>query len=109
TQAGVEGVKQLRYCTSCGVDAMEVDPLSVTFRWQINGFSKLREREVHSNTFLVGGYSWRLVMYPEGNKDSKGLSLFLGVANASTLQPGWTKRVDFALTVSLTGQSQCGE
>ncbi|CAI5507608.1 unnamed protein product, partial [Closterium sp. Naga37s-1] len=39
------------------------DSLLVTFRWQINGFSKLTERRVHSNTFLVGGYSccWSLL------------------------------------------------
>ncbi|CAI5464489.1 unnamed protein product [Closterium sp. Yama58-4] len=78
---------------------MEVDPLSVTFRWQIDGFSKLTERAVYSNTFLVGGYTWRLMMYPEGSKDLEDLALFLGVANYATLPPGWTKHMDFVLTV----------
>ncbi|CAI5528448.1 unnamed protein product, partial [Closterium sp. Naga37s-1] len=98
-QARVEGVKQLRYCTSCGADAMEVNSLSGTFQWQIDGFSELTEVSVYSNTFLVGGYSWQLLVHLENGEKSEDLSLYLYVANAATLQPGWTKRMDFVLTV----------
>ncbi|CAI5463222.1 unnamed protein product [Closterium sp. Yama58-4] len=118
-QAGRGGACETAYCTSCGADVMEVNSLSGTFQWQIDGFSELAEASVYSNTFLVGGYCWcvlvlaafqvvyrriqpgmrQLLVYPEGGEKSEDLSLYLVVANAATVPPGWTKRMDFVLTV----------
>ncbi|CAI5532111.1 unnamed protein product [Closterium sp. Naga37s-1] len=52
-QAGRGGVCETAYCTSCGVDAMEVYSLSGTFQWQIDGFSELTEAVTKRVDYLL--------------------------------------------------------
>ncbi|CAI7812546.1 unnamed protein product [Closterium sp. NIES-53] len=74
------------------------DPLSRTFRWQIDNFSKVTERKIYSKpNFAVGGYNWRLLIFPRGNTQAEQLSVYLDVADAQTLPPGWTKSAHFVL------------
>ncbi|XP_031256349.1 uncharacterized protein LOC116114342 [Pistacia vera] len=45
-----------------------------------------------SAEFEAGGYKWKLVLYPNGNKSKNVadyISLYLAIADASLLPPGW--------------------
>ncbi|GJP56486.1 hypothetical protein CLOM_g15553 [Closterium sp. NIES-68] len=76
------------------------DPLSRTFRWQIDNFSNMAERKIFSKpSFMVGGYNWRLLIFPRGNNQAEQLSVYLDVADATTLPPGWTKSAHFVLSL----------
>ncbi|XP_062000349.1 MATH domain and coiled-coil domain-containing protein At3g58210-like isoform X1 [Rosa rugosa] len=74
---------------------------SGTFTWRIENFSNLKIGKYVSNIFTIGGIKWQLSMYLTGNDKSLGkhLSLYLGVANAHDLPPGWTLFAHFRLTV----------
>jgi len=52
----------------------------------------MEEEKCDSRQFEVGGYQWRLVLYPNGKKNSNGnghISLFLTIATTKDLQLGW--------------------
>ncbi|KAL7251756.1 hypothetical protein ACSBR1_013585 [Camellia fascicularis] len=55
-----------------------------------------------SGDFKAGGYKWKLALYPSGNK-SKGikdhLSLYLVMAEGSSVHPGWEVHAVFRLFV----------
>ncbi|KAG5596727.1 hypothetical protein H5410_037959 [Solanum commersonii] len=52
-------------------------------QWKICNFSKLR-KDWLSEKFTVGGYNWKLLVYPQGNVTSKGchISIYLKFVNA---------------------------
>ncbi|KAL6347112.1 hypothetical protein AAG906_012363 [Vitis piasezkii] len=55
-----------------------------------------------SGSFEVGGYKWRLCIYPNGNKKSDGeghISLYLEISDAQNLPLGWEVTVNFKLFV----------
>ncbi|MCI09905.1 ubiquitin carboxyl-terminal hydrolase family protein [Trifolium medium] len=38
------------------------------FTWKIENFSRLNVDEMHSSEpFILGGYPWRILLYPNGN------------------------------------------
>ncbi|KAM7481688.1 hypothetical protein LguiB_006271 [Lonicera macranthoides] len=49
------------------------------FTWKIEKFSSLKDQNYNSNTFVIGGYTWNLRLYPKGNGMARYLSLFLVV------------------------------
>ncbi|KAE8056846.1 hypothetical protein FH972_013582 [Carpinus fangiana] len=65
------------------------------YAFQIKNFSLLlgmKEEKCDSRQFEVGGYQWRLVLYPNGKKNSNGndhISLYLAISNTKDLQLGW--------------------
>ncbi|KAJ7528132.1 hypothetical protein O6H91_16G085500 [Diphasiastrum complanatum] len=97
-----------------GIDAMEVvgqgesvptvenqtvdDPQSGKFTWPIENFSKVNLRKYYSETFVVGGYSWRILVFPKGN-NVDSLSLYLDVADSASLPYGWSRYAHFNLAV----------
>lgn len=68
------------------------------FTWTIEHFSKLDDEEHYSEIFSVGGHKWRVLIYPKGNKVDH-LSIYLDVADSTTLPKGWSRYVSFILTV----------
>ena len=38
-----------------------------TFRWPVRGWSSLTKEEINSPHFDVGGVSWRVKLYPQGD------------------------------------------
>ncbi|XVE76884.1 hypothetical protein DITRI_Ditri13aG0016200 [Diplodiscus trichospermus] len=73
---------------------------------KINSFSAFAEADAmekyESGVFEAGGYKWRLVLYPKGNKKSNGdgcISLYLQIAETETLPLGWQINVNFKLFV----------
>ncbi|KAK9006678.1 hypothetical protein V6N11_019012 [Hibiscus sabdariffa] len=77
------------------------------YLFKIESFSLLAEANVEnfkSDTFEAGGYQWRLVLYPNGNKRSNGsgyISLYLEIFIEKTqnFSLNWEVNVDFKLFV----------
>ncbi|KAM7478369.1 hypothetical protein LguiA_026582 [Lonicera macranthoides] len=48
------------------------------FTWKIDKFSSLKDRKYRSSIFVIGGYTWDLILYPKGKDQEAGcLSLYL--------------------------------
>ncbi|XXG73090.1 hypothetical protein AAC387_Pa07g2067 [Persea americana] len=43
------------------------DPPSSRFTWTIENFSRLNTKKHYSDVFFVGGYKWRVLIFPKGN------------------------------------------
>eukprot|EP00252_Welwitschia_mirabilis_P016662 TRINITY_DN3688_c0_g2_i2.p1 TRINITY_DN3688_c0_g2~~TRINITY_DN3688_c0_g2_i2.p1 ORF type:complete len:1108 (+),score=261.03 TRINITY_DN3688_c0_g2_i2:336-3659(+) len=74
------------------------DPTSSRFTWTIHNFTKLNVRKAYSEIFSVGGYKWRVLIFPRGN-NVDSLSMYLDVADAPTLPYGWSRYAQFSLSV----------
>ncbi|MED6205901.1 hypothetical protein PIB30_022032 [Stylosanthes scabra] len=80
------------------VDAPEAyDPQSGKFTWTIKDFSR-RRRKLYSDSFQVGSYRWRILVFPKGNNVDR-LSVYLNVADSRLLSYGWSGYAQFSLTV----------
>uniref|UniRef100_A0A0V0H703 Putative ovule protein n=1 Tax=Solanum chacoense TaxID=4108 RepID=A0A0V0H703_SOLCH len=80
------------------VDAQAVDdPASARFTWTVEKFSRLNVKK-YSDVFDIGGYKWRILIFPKGN-DVDYLSMYLDVADAATLPTGWSRHAKFSLAV----------
>nr|GEV63503.1 MATH domain-containing protein At5g43560-like isoform X1 [Tanacetum cinerariifolium] len=75
-----------------------VSDLYGNYTWPINKFSKIDDRELRSNVFKVGGYSWYILIYPQGCDVCNHLSLFLCV-DRDKLLPGWSQYAQFTVAV----------
>ncbi|XP_016486549.2 ubiquitin C-terminal hydrolase 12 isoform X1 [Nicotiana tabacum] len=85
--------------TASTVDAQAVDdPASAQFTWTIDNFSRLNVKKLYSEVFNVGGYKWRILIFPKGNKVDC-LSIYLDVADSASLPYGWSKYAQFSLAV----------
>ncbi|KFK35043.1 hypothetical protein AALP_AA5G226800 [Arabis alpina] len=69
------------------------------FTWVIKNFSSLESKFIHSDEFVVGGCKWRLVAYPNGDKDESFLPLYLMVCNYKTLPCGWIRHAKFSMII----------
>jgi len=74
------------------------DPPTSKFSWTIEHLSKLNMKKHYSETFVVGGYKWRILIFPRGNNVDH-LSMYLDVADSSTLPYGWSRYAHFSLAV----------
>ncbi|KAL0299092.1 UNVERIFIED_CONTAM: Ubiquitin carboxyl-terminal hydrolase 12 [Sesamum radiatum] len=74
------------------------DPPSARFTWTIENFSKLNVKKQYSEVFLVGGYKWRVLIFPKGNNVDH-LSMYLDVADSGNLPYGWSRYAQFSLSV----------
>ncbi|ONI21482.1 hypothetical protein PRUPE_2G069300 [Prunus persica] len=82
----------------------EEDVVSGTFTWVIDNFSKLKTDKHYSDVFTIGGFKWRILIRPKGSHDPESdvvdqLSMYLGVADASTLTPGLARYTHFSFTL----------
>ncbi|KAL3523697.1 hypothetical protein ACH5RR_016531 [Cinchona calisaya] len=81
------------------VDAQVADdPPSARFTWTIENFSRLNVKKMYSEIFYVGGYKWRVLIFPKGNNVDH-LSMYLDVADSSSLPYGWSRYAQFSLAV----------
>ncbi|PWA94172.1 TRAF-like protein [Artemisia annua] len=81
------------------VDAPVVDdPPSARFTWTIENFSRLTCKKLYSDVFVVGGYKWRVLIFPKGNNVDH-LSMYLDVADSTALPYGWSRYAQFSLAV----------
>ncbi|KAK4480450.1 hypothetical protein RD792_013523, partial [Penstemon davidsonii] len=81
------------------VETQVVDePPSARFTWTIENFSRLNTKKQYSEVFLVGGFKWRVLIFPKGNNVDH-LSAYLDVADSSALPYGWSRYAQFSLSV----------
>ncbi|KAM0965889.1 hypothetical protein TB2_021397 [Malus domestica] len=69
---------------------------------KLESFSMLKEltgdHRFESDEFEAGGYKWKLVIFPYGNKKKNvegHISIYLQMARTDSLQPDWEVYVDF--------------
>ncbi|KAJ0982593.1 hypothetical protein J5N97_010848 [Dioscorea zingiberensis] len=74
------------------------DPSTSRFTWTIENFSRLNVKKHYSDIFLVGGFKWRVLIFPKGNNVDH-LSMYLDVADSSSLPYGWSRYAQFSLAV----------
>ncbi|KAL0912228.1 hypothetical protein M5K25_018190 [Dendrobium thyrsiflorum] len=72
------------------------DPPSSRFIWTIENFSRLNFKKHYSDVFIVGGYKWRVLIFPKGN-NVEHLSMYLDVADSASLPYGWSRSAQFGL------------
>ncbi|KAL8214253.1 hypothetical protein R6Q57_003702 [Mikania cordata] len=71
----------------------------------IQQFSSLTKHDVQryeSIEFEAGGYKWKLVIHPNGNKSKnveEFLSVYLAMADTTSLAPGWEVHASFRIFV----------
>ncbi|KAF9664825.1 hypothetical protein SADUNF_Sadunf16G0058300 [Salix dunnii] len=74
------------------------DPPSMKFTWTIENFTRLNTKKHYSDIFIVGGYKWRVLIFPKGNNVDH-LSMYLDVADSTTLTYGWSRYAQFSLAI----------
>ncbi|KAK6944170.1 MATH/TRAF domain [Dillenia turbinata] len=74
------------------------DPPTSRFTWTIENFSRLNIKKLYSEVFVVGGYKWRILIFPKGNNVDH-LSMYLDVADSHNLPYGWSRYAQFSLAV----------
>ncbi|CAI0392620.1 unnamed protein product [Linum tenue] len=85
---------------------VEKPPRSLKFTWKIENFARINKKMDYSDTFGVDGYKWRILIYPKGI-DVGHLSIFLDVADNSTLPYGWKRFAKFSLAVVNQFDNKC--
>ncbi|XP_070665822.1 ubiquitin C-terminal hydrolase 13-like isoform X3 [Malus domestica] len=85
---------------ACTVDSQPVeDPPAMKFTWTIENFTRLNtKKHYYSDMFVVGGYKWRILIFPKGNNVDY-LSMYLDAADSRTLPYGWSRCAQFGLAV----------
>ncbi|XP_071910826.1 ubiquitin C-terminal hydrolase 12-like isoform X3 [Coffea arabica] len=74
------------------------EPQASRFTWTIENFSRLNLKKLYSEVFIVGGYKWRVLIFPKGNNVDY-LSMYLDVADSAALPYGWSRYAQFSLAV----------
>jgi len=64
----------------------------------VEGFTRLTELKQYSDTFELGGYKWRLLIFPKGNK-SEFLSVYLDVPETELMPQNWQRAAAFKLSL----------
>ncbi|XP_073221816.1 MATH domain and coiled-coil domain-containing protein At3g58210-like [Cicer arietinum] len=67
------------------------------FTWKIDNFSHLNVENIRSEPFVLGGYPWRILLYPRGNKVNDSLSIYLEAMQTANMSKGWSRDVKFKL------------
>ncbi|XP_024983810.1 ubiquitin carboxyl-terminal hydrolase 12-like isoform X1 [Cynara cardunculus var. scolymus] len=84
------------------VSTAENQPVDETqasrFTWAIENFSRQNSKKLYSDVFMVGGYKWRVLIFPKGN-NVEHLSMYLDVADSPILPYGWSRYAQFSLAV----------
>ncbi|KAJ9540076.1 hypothetical protein OSB04_026582 [Centaurea solstitialis] len=100
--AATEGTQPMEVAPAEAANAVDAptvdDPPSARFTWTIENFSRLNAKKLYSDVFFVGGYKWRVLIFPKGNNVDH-LSMYLDVADSSTLPYGWSRYAQFSLAV----------
>ncbi|KAG0092496.1 hypothetical protein BGZ92_009577 [Podila epicladia] len=75
-----------------------------TFQWDITDWKSLDKR-VTGPEFEIGGYKWRILLFPQGNNDRENCAVYLDSAepnnqDANGQDPNWHVCAQFALLMS---------
>lgn len=69
------------------------------YRWPIHNFSRIKENFLYSETFDIGLFSWRLLIYPKGDKEADHIALFLNFSDAGHISTDASPKAHFELIV----------
>ncbi|XP_071734690.1 ubiquitin C-terminal hydrolase 12-like isoform X2 [Rutidosis leptorrhynchoides] len=101
--AATEGSQPMEVAPAEAANAVDApvadDPPSARFTWTIENFSRVNSKKLYSDVFTVGGYKWRVLIFPKGNNVDH-LSMYLDVADSSALPYGWSRYAQFSLAVA---------
>ncbi|XP_076915502.1 protein RESTRICTED TEV MOVEMENT 3-like isoform X2 [Bidens hawaiensis] len=67
---------------------------------QFSALTKHNVERYESNEFETGGYKWKLVIHPNGNKTKNAgefLSIYLAITDTASLTPGWEVYATFRI------------
>jgi hypothetical protein len=71
-----------------------------THRWIIPDWSKIEQKQLYSEKFIVGGFAWQILVYPLGHADPhEHVSVFLDAAESDIFPDGWEQTVSLRFTV----------
>ncbi|GLT57010.1 hypothetical protein SLA2020_300170 [Shorea laevis] len=97
-----DGPRSMEVATAEAASAVDTqaveDPPSARFTWTIENFTRLNTKKHYSDVFLVGGYKWRILIFPKGNNVDH-LSMYLDVGDSGSLPYGWSRYAQFCLTI----------
>ncbi|KAM7265486.1 hypothetical protein ACFE04_003169 [Oxalis oulophora] len=79
-------------------ESLPVEDPSIKFTWRIDNFTRMNVKKHYSEIFSVGGYKWRVLIFPKGNNVDH-LSMYLDVADSGALPYGWSRYAQFSLGV----------
>ncbi|CAM0949863.1 unnamed protein product [Alopecurus aequalis] len=74
------------------------DPQTTRFTWTIENFTRISGKKHYSDAFVVGGFKWRVLIFPKGN-NVDNLSMYLDVADSGNLPYGWSRYAHFSLAI----------
>ncbi|CAO3672198.1 unnamed protein product [Umbelopsis vinacea] len=77
---------------------LEVDSFAV-FHWDIDDWRGL-EKRTHSPEFDIGGYKWKVLLFPHGNNQTEYTSVYLEFSDQANQPQGWHVCAQFALLIS---------
>ncbi|XP_039067264.1 MATH domain and coiled-coil domain-containing protein At3g58270-like isoform X2 [Hibiscus syriacus] len=66
--------------------------------WRIENFSRIKDKKLYSENFIVDGNKWRILIFPKGNNVNH-LSIYLDVADSENLPYGWSRFAGFRFAV----------
>ncbi|KAK2364550.1 MATH domain and coiled-coil domain-containing protein [Trifolium repens] len=69
------------------------------FTWKIENFSHLNATELYSDPIILGGYPWRILLFPKGNDVENSLSIYFEAMQTANMSKGWSRDVKFKLLV----------
>lgn len=94
----IKAPQTMKNSASAAAAQPDNDFLSTRFKWTIESFSKLKSEKHYSDVFSVGGYRWRVLIFPNGNNVDH-LSVYLDVADSAFLPYGWSRYAKFSIAV----------
>ncbi|XP_058738926.1 MATH domain and coiled-coil domain-containing protein At3g58250-like [Vicia villosa] len=65
------------------------------FTWKVENFSNLKTNKVYSEPFVLGGYPWRILLFPKGRNEANYLSIYLEAMKTANMSEGWNRDVQF--------------
>ncbi|PWZ27498.1 Ubiquitin carboxyl-terminal hydrolase 12 [Zea mays] len=74
------------------------DPQTSRFTWTIENFTRFSEKKHYLEVFVVGGFKWSVLIFPKGNNVDH-FSMYLDVADSTSLPYGWSRYAQFSLAV----------
>ncbi|KAK1592655.1 hypothetical protein Q3G72_028333 [Acer saccharum] len=88
--------------------SMIKDPHSIKHVWKIENFLKSEKECFDSTIFVAGDQKWKIQLYPKGRRHGNGshLSLYLVMADLTTLSPASKIYAEFTLRILDQGQAR---
>jgi len=93
----MEVVAQTEVASTAEGQPVEDLPTS-RFTWTIENFTQFNVKKQYSEVFVVGGFKWRMLIFPKGNNVDY-FSMYLDVADSTNLPYGWSRYAQFSLAV----------